>query len=44
MVATTVEAICGAAFNDALETGNNGLDVVRGIMERLGLLTSPLLV
>jgi dsRNA-specific ribonuclease len=44
MVATTVEAICGAAYSDAVDAGEDGYDVVRGIMERLGLFNTPLLV
>jgi hypothetical protein len=44
MVATTIEAIVGAAFIDAEEHGEDGLDVVRCIMIRLGLDTHPLLL
>jgi hypothetical protein len=44
MVATTVEAIVGAAFIDAEEHGEDGLDIVRRIMIRLGLYTHPLLL
>lgn len=41
MMATTVEAIIGAAFLDA---GTNGLTVVRGIMDTLGVTQHHLLV
>jgi hypothetical protein len=49
MVSTTMEAICGAAFLDAVENGQDGedrthgLDVVRSIMERFDLFNHTLL-
>jgi hypothetical protein len=42
MVATTVEAIVGAAFTDAEERADDGLDIGHRIMIKLGLHTHPL--